>query len=91
MNLIAIDSPEEKERVLKVINSTKISYWTSGKNDGFFIWKATGQSLLYNSPRCLAVTGYDLKFNLEEVKCKYEKYSICFREKKNVTVDDYDC
>lgn len=91
MNLIAINSPEEKERVLKVINSTKTTYWTSGRNDGNFVWTSTGQSLLYASPRCIAVTGYDMKFNLEESKCKYEKHSICFRENKNVTVDDYDC
>lgn len=91
MNLISIDSPEEKERILKIINSTQITYWTSGRNDGHFVWSSTGQSLLYTSPRCIAVTGYDLKFNLEEFKCKYEKLSICFRENKNLTVDDYDC
>lgn len=103
MKLIAIDSPEENRRILKVIKE-EYSYWTSGtdeEKEGHFVWKSTGNSFEFNNwhkdqpnnflnSNCVVfVSRKRVGFKFNDIHCGYKRFSICYRE--NETDDDYDC
>lgn len=95
MKLIVIDTYEEKERVLKIIEVSEsywLAYWTSGK--GNCVEKPSGKPIA-DSQCCVVFTtassSLESEFRRKYILCEKERSSICYRDNNNEIDDDYNC
>lgn len=97
MQLIKIDSFEEKSRVLKFVqNFYGTGFWTGdGTIKETQFSQRLGETLFNFQIKYLNCLVFRRRLNMFEYKlhisnCSSTKYSICYRENK-VEDDDYDC